>query len=238
MPIDLKTIERQFFDVVRPHPAFAGWKKKARTLTGPASDTQLGIELIRFRNSFENAQLIAVAAFCSIPFPIRPDRTHLAAHDDWAKDRLFWRTYLMPETGMTAQPTFGSGAVVFLHDESEALAWSTSLADDIDAFVLPWLDTCTSVDAVLDAYTSEPDGGLKLHVTLWRHGVQAARTQLLDYLQTWQQQPPLDLLFEWSVEYGLLSEQEAEQLARVQIPKIPPLVAELRNAPMPGHVDA
>lgn len=66
MPIELKTIETCFFDAVRPHPAFAGWKKKAHALVGPIGDTQFGIELMRAKGSFVNAQRVAVAVFASV----------------------------------------------------------------------------------------------------------------------------------------------------------------------------
>ena len=228
MPIELKTIETRFFDALQPHPAFAGWKKKARTLVGPKGDIQFGIELMRTKASFANAQRVAVAAFASISCEIGPDADYLIRDDGWAKGRLIRRNYLVPGKGMVGDRTLGGGTLTCLREDSDAVAWAASLVPDIEAFIMPWLRSCDSVATVCKAYRREHPFLPNVHITLSHSGVAPARAELLDYLETWRHQPNHPHLFEWSAEHGLLSADEANKFKWALIPQLPALVQAAR----------
>lgn len=145
MALDWDELERGVAGVLRQHPGFAGWRKPSkRMLRETLGDLQRGVELIRYKASFENHQMIGIGAFVSFPteepsWPVPPEV--------WRKGRLFRRAYLVPGTGMVDEDTLGSGAVIALHDADELAAFLAALPADLDDHVEPWLDRFGTMEA-------------------------------------------------------------------------------------------
>jgi len=137
MPIDFEPIENGFMETLRPHPAFAGWRKKRkRCLWRKVGDVEQGVELIRYKDSFENRQRVSLGLYVSVPdereWPV------YVPTEIWHKGRLYRRAYLVPNQGLVDDNSFASGALIALSSEEELAAWLATLAADIGPHVAPW----------------------------------------------------------------------------------------------------
>ena len=144
MPIAFDEIEKEFANAVKSHPAFVGWKKKGkRMFWSPVGELQHGVELSRFKGSFENTQWIGVCSFVSYPAE-KP--SGYVPSDTWRDGRMFLRAYIVPGREMVAEPTFRSGAVVKLCDIDDLNTWAAALPTDFGTLVVPWLQQRTTIN--------------------------------------------------------------------------------------------
>src|SRR6478609_6306675 len=90
MPIDFEPIENSFMETLRPHPAFAGWRKKRkRCLWRKVGDVEQGVELIRYKDSFENRQRVSLGLYVSVPY--EREWPVYVPTEIWDKGRLYRR---------------------------------------------------------------------------------------------------------------------------------------------------
>lgn len=138
MPIDFEPIEQAFMQTLRAQPAFAGWKtRRKRCLWRALADgVEQGVELLRYRDSFENRQLVSLGLYVSVPCE-REWPVYVPA-EVWNKGRLYRRACLVPGQGLVAEATLGSGAVVELCSPADLARWLATLPADIDRHVGPW----------------------------------------------------------------------------------------------------
>ncbi|MFC0258581.1 hypothetical protein CEY09_16055 [Achromobacter marplatensis] len=151
MPIEFEQIESVFMDTLRAHSAFAGWKKKRkRCLWRALGDVQQGVELIRYKASFDNRQLVSVGLYVSVPcereWPV------YVPTEIWDKGRLYRRAYLVPGQGLVDEPTFASGASIAIASAEALAAWLATLPADIDAHVTPWFKQYETLEAASYEY--------------------------------------------------------------------------------------
>jgi len=139
MSLDLDEIEKEFARTVKAHPHFANWKRKGKRIFWNQQDEiQLGVELIRFKASFEENQQIAVCAFISFPCLEKP--SGYVGIDSWRDGRKYVRAYIVPGVKMVDNPTFISGAIISLREPEDLYALASNLSADFDAHLLPWLE--------------------------------------------------------------------------------------------------
>ncbi|MFY1914023.1 hypothetical protein ACOTB6_20850 [Achromobacter xylosoxidans] len=98
MPIAFDPIELGFMETLRAQPAFAGWRKRRkRCLWRALGDVEQGVELLRYRESFENRQLVSLGLYVSVPcereWPV------YVPPEVWSKGRLYRRACLVPGQG-------------------------------------------------------------------------------------------------------------------------------------------
>ncbi|WP_445229196.1 hypothetical protein [Duganella rhizosphaerae] len=139
MSLDLDEIEKEFAIAVKKHTPFANWKKKGkRIFWSQIDEIQLGVELTRFKASFEKNQLIGVCAFVSFPCPEKPPG--YVSTDTWRDGRAYVRAYVVPGLKMVDEPTFISGAVISLRRPEDLYALTSNLSIDFDVHIFPWLE--------------------------------------------------------------------------------------------------
>jgi hypothetical protein len=142
MPIPFEEIEAAFVDAVKAYPAFVGWKKKGKRLFWhQAGEFHQGVELMRFKGSFEGLQWVGVCAFISYVHAEKP--LGYVSDQTWKNGRVFLRSYIVPERQMVDEPTFKSGAVVKLREREELKRWSSGLSADFSHLLVPWLNHAT-----------------------------------------------------------------------------------------------
>ncbi|CAB3696772.1 MULTISPECIES: hypothetical protein [Achromobacter] len=138
MPIDFEPIEQAFMQTLRAQPAFAGWKKRRKRCLwrALADGVEQGVELLRYRDSFENRQLVSLGLYVSVPcereWPV------YVPPDVWDKGRLYRRACLAPGQGLVGEATLGSGAVIELCSPDDLARWLAVLPADIERYVGPW----------------------------------------------------------------------------------------------------
>lgn len=150
MPINFQPIEDGFMDLVRPHPAFAGWRKRKRCLWRTINEVEQGLVLNRYKDSFENRQLVSIGVYVSIPH--KGDWPVYVPTEVWDKGRLYRRAYLVPGQGLVPEDTFASGAPVALCEHEELPAWLATLPDDIDQHIAPWFKQFETLEAATYDY--------------------------------------------------------------------------------------
>jgi len=139
MSLNLEEIEKEFAIAVKSHAPFANWRKKGRRIFwSQLGEIQLGVELIRFKASFEKNQQIGVCAFVSFPCPEKPPG--YVSVDTWRDGRRYVRAYVVPGLKMVDEPTFISGAVISLRKPEDLYALVSNISTDFDAHLLPWLE--------------------------------------------------------------------------------------------------
>ena len=151
MPIDFDLIEKGFMEVLRSQPAFTGWKKKRkRCLWRALGDVEQGVELIRYKASFENTQWVSLAVHVSVPcereWPV------YVPTEIWDKGRLYRRAYLVSGQGLANEPTFASGALLAITSPEELATWLGMLPGDIDKHVVSWFKQYETLEAASYEY--------------------------------------------------------------------------------------
>ncbi|MCZ8406430.1 hypothetical protein O9649_01400 [Achromobacter dolens] len=140
MPIDFEPIEREFMQTLRAQAAFAGWKtRRKRCLWRALADgVEQGVELLRYRASFENRQLVSLGIYASVPcereWPV------YMPPEVWHKGRLYRRACLVPGQGLVDEATLGSGAVIELSSPADLADWLATVPADIERHVAPWFE--------------------------------------------------------------------------------------------------
>ncbi len=216
MSLDLDEIEKEFATAVRKHAPFANWRKKGkRIFWSQLGDMQLGVELIRFKASFEKNQLIGVCAFVSFPSPEKPPV--YVSTDTWRDGRTYVRAYVVPGLKMVDEPTFISGAVISLRKPEDLYTLASNLSIDFDVHLFPWLTQRETLDAAVSCFLHEVSIPRSLHVAMSYRGKDFARNELLTFLRGCPEVRPDRQLFDWSVEYGLLEREQAEKLSLASI---------------------
>lgn len=138
MPIALADLEQGVMELLRAQPAFAGWKKKGkRCLQQAYGELQQGVELIRYKDAFENAQRVSLGVYVS--FPYEKEWPVYVPPDIWNKGRLYRRAYLKPGEGLVQEPTLGSGAVLEICNAEDLAKWLSTLPADTENHLAPWL---------------------------------------------------------------------------------------------------
>lgn len=151
MPIEFDPIESGFMEVFRPHPAFSGWRKKRkRCLWRAVGDVEQGVELVRYKDSFENRQHVSVSLYVSVPCE-REWPVYVPA-EVWHKGRLYRRAYLVPGESLVSEPTLGSGATIALTSPEDLAAWLATLPADIDKYIAPWFAQYQTLEAASYEY--------------------------------------------------------------------------------------
>ncbi|MGS1010916.1 hypothetical protein [Achromobacter anxifer] len=137
MPIALAELEQGVMGMLRAQPAFAGWKKKGkRCLWRACGELQQGVELIRYKGSFDNAQHVSLGVYVS--FPYEKEWPVYVPAEIWNKGRLYRRAYLKPRAGLIQEPTLGSGAVLKVSDQQDMEELLSTLAADVENHLSPW----------------------------------------------------------------------------------------------------
>lgn len=137
MSIALADLEQGVMELLRAQPAFAGWKKKGkRCLWRACGELQQGVELIRYKGSFEDAQHVSLGVYVS--FPYEKEWPVYVPAEVWNKGRMYRRAYLKPGETLAHEPTLGSGAVLTIRDEQNMKDWLTTLAADAENQLAPW----------------------------------------------------------------------------------------------------
>ncbi|MGV2866561.1 hypothetical protein [Achromobacter sp. AGC39] len=157
MPLDFALIEDGFMDVLRPLPAFAGWRKKRkRCLWHMVGEVEQGLTLNRYKDSFENRQLVSLGVYVSVPhdggWPV------YVPPEVWDKGRLYRRAYLVPGKGLVSEDTFASGAPVALCEPDDLRVWLDALPDNIERYVAPWFGQYQTLEAA----------GFEYQIPKWR----------------------------------------------------------------------
>ncbi|MDX3984797.1 MAG: hypothetical protein QHC88_06035 [Achromobacter sp.] len=146
MPLDFALIEDGLMDVLRPHPAFAGWRKKRkRCLWRMVGEVEQGMVLNRYKDSFENRQLVSIGVYVSVPheggWPV------YVPPEVWDKGRLYRRAYLVLGKGLVPEDTLASGAPVALCEPEDLRAWLATLPQDIEQYMAPWFARYQTLEA-------------------------------------------------------------------------------------------
>lgn len=137
MPIALADLEQGVMELLRAQPAFAGWKKKGkRCLWRAYGELQQGVELIRYKGSFDDAQHVSLGVYVS--FPYEKEWPVYVPAEVWNKGRLYRRAYLKPREGLIQDPTLGSGAVFKISSAQDLKDWLSTLAADVENHLAPW----------------------------------------------------------------------------------------------------
>ena len=115
-----------------------------------------GVELIRYKASFDNRQWVSLGLYVSVPCE-REWPVYVPA-EIWDKGRLYRRAYLVPGHGLVDEPTFASGASVAVATPEDLAAWLAALPDDIDAHVASWFKQ----------YETLEDASYEYQIPRWR----------------------------------------------------------------------
>ncbi|MDQ8035432.1 MAG: hypothetical protein REJ50_25795 [Bordetella sp.] len=151
MPIDFAPIEDGFMNLVRAHPAFAGWRKKRkRSLWRSVGEVEQAIELIRYKDSFENRQLVSIGL--SVSVPCEREWPVYVPPDVWHKGRLYRRAFLVPGQGLVPEDAFASGAPVALCEPADLAGWLATLPADIERHVAPWFSQYDTLETASYEY--------------------------------------------------------------------------------------